>query len=49
MNIQKSISLNDKTWEKIDKLRVSLPRSKFVGRIIEEELRALENEEMEDR
>ncbi len=36
--IQKSISLNEKTWEKIDRLRLDLPRSRFVSRIIAKSL-----------
>ena len=32
--IQKSISLDEHTWKLIDKLRIDLPRSRFVARII---------------
>lgn len=37
--IQKSISLDEKTWEKIDRLRIDLPRSRFVARIIAKNLK----------
>ena len=38
--IQKSISLDEKTWEKIDRIRLDLPRSRFVSKIISKELDA---------
>jgi len=36
--IQKSISLDERVWFKIEKLRGNLPRSRFVGKIISNEL-----------
>jgi metal-responsive CopG/Arc/MetJ family transcriptional regulator len=41
--IQKSISLDEKIWEKIDQIRDDLPRSRFVARIITERLQTLED------
>lgn len=35
---QRSISLDERIWYKIEKLRGSLPRSRFVGKIISNEL-----------
>ena len=36
--IQKSISLNEQIWQKIDRIRQDLPRSRFVAKIIAKEL-----------
>jgi len=40
--IQKSISLNQRTWVKIEKMRKGLPRSRFVAKIIADGLKKLE-------
>ncbi|MDH3611248.1 MAG: hypothetical protein OEM79_05745 [Nitrosopumilus sp.] len=42
MKIQKSISLEEKTWKLIDELRISIPRSKYVGEFIDNELLKIE-------
>jgi hypothetical protein len=34
MQIQKSISLDEKTWNTIDELRNTVPRSRFVAKLI---------------
>ncbi|CDI04943.1 hypothetical protein [Candidatus Nitrosotenuis uzonensis] len=41
--IQKSISLDENTWQQIDQLRSDLPRSRFVARIITEKLKTTED------
>ena len=40
MKIQKSISLDGNTWELIDELRVSIPRSRFVAKIIADKIQS---------
>ena len=39
---QKSISLSEGTWIKIEKMRNDLPRSRFVANIIADGLKQLE-------
>jgi len=40
MQIQKSISLDANTWELIDELRVAVPRSRFVAKIITDRIQS---------
>lgn len=43
VRIQKSISLDEKTWKIIDELRDTIPRSRFVAKILKSELQNTKN------
>jgi len=42
MQIQKSISLDVNTWKLIDELRVAIPRSRYVAKILADGLTDLD-------